>query len=387
MDCILGDSVSTDVSSLRQLLYSALDDTDSLPDVLQNIAEAFGGTGAFFNMLGGSIDKPLFNDMIAVGIDFERAAQVERELGVPDPWSAAYIKKYGSTFGRVAIGTHLCTDEEIQSSVWVPYIEETGLCDVMITTFGLRVRSEPEPRRAVLTLHRSHPSQPFNENDQHLMEQLLPDIKRVASVIYTMREATYQTILLEEALEDVPEGILILNEYEVPVFKNEAAVKFLLKNNTNDRSNNIVFHKAVKDAVTSSFNKTIESHEDLSVEIPRKDNQPLFVRIMELNSNQGSQFSRSPRHILIMASDPSLERAINPEELQSANGLSRSESEVSALLFDGLTTEEIAEERGVSIETIRSQIKSVMFKTGTKTRAALISKLSLASRPLVNKKR
>ena len=63
------------------------------------------------------------------------------------------------------------------------------------------------------------------------------------------------------------------------------------------------------------------------------------------------------------------------EGLLARMGLTPSEVEIGLAVFDGLSPPEIAGARQVSIETVRSQIKSVHAKLGAQHKAQLLSKL------------
>ena len=56
-------------------------------------------------------------------------------------------------------------------------------------------------------------------------------------------------------------------------------------------------------------------------------------------------------------------------------GLTRQETKIAAALVDGLTTREIADAFGVSIETVRHHLKSIFAKTDTHRQAELVSLL------------
>ena len=61
-------------------------------------------------------------------------------------------------------------------------------------------------------------------------------------------------------------------------------------------------------------------------------------------------------------------------------GLTKQETKIAAALVDGLTTREIADVYGVSIETVRHHLKSVFFKTDTQRQAELVSLLISSQR-------
>ena len=58
--------------------------------------------------------------------------------------------------------------------------------------------------------------------------------------------------------------------------------------------------------------------------------------------------------------------------LQQLHGLTPAESEVLGRLTDGMRLSDIAEDLGVNIETVRTQLKSIFGKTGTSRQAELV---------------
>jgi DNA-binding CsgD family transcriptional regulator/PAS domain-containing protein len=77
------------------------------------------------------------------------------------------------------------------------------------------------------------------------------------------------------------------------------------------------------------------------------------------------------RHALIVISDPEARAA--PERLKELFDLSRAEAEVAAALASGRSLDEIAEDRGVAVSTLRVQLKSIYAKTSTNRQAELVS--------------
>lgn len=62
------------------------------------------------------------------------------------------------------------------------------------------------------------------------------------------------------------------------------------------------------------------------------------------------------------------------EETSVSEALSKRERGVLTLLLKGLTNGQIAEELGISIETVRKHISHALEKTGSKTRAGLVGR-------------
>jgi DNA-binding CsgD family transcriptional regulator len=66
--------------------------------------------------------------------------------------------------------------------------------------------------------------------------------------------------------------------------------------------------------------------------------------------------------------------------LQSLYNLTRAEADIANLLLEGLSLEQISEQRLVSLDTVRSQVKTLLAKTGSSRQSTLIKKLSALPR-------
>ena len=69
-------------------------------------------------------------------------------------------------------------------------------------------------------------------------------------------------------------------------------------------------------------------------------------------------------------------RAPSPDPLATLYGLTPAETRVARSVGDGLTIGEIAQETGASVETLRSQLKSIFGKTGVRRQAELVRLLA-----------
>ncbi len=79
-----------------------------------------------------------------------------------------------------------------------------------------------------------------------------------------------------------------------------------------------------------------------------------------------------PDAFLISALDSNRTHAINPDVVKKFFPISASELAVLDLVVRGMTNAEIAEARGRSLETVNSQMKSLIRKSGTRNRTELV---------------
>lgn len=70
---------------------------------------------------------------------------------------------------------------------------------------------------------------------------------------------------------------------------------------------------------------------------------------------------------------------VTPQALQHAFGLTRSEACITAALSEGKSPEDIATERGVSLQTIRSQMKAIYRRLDVGSQAELVSRVTAAA--------
>jgi DNA-binding CsgD family transcriptional regulator len=117
-----------------------------------------------------------------------------------------------------------------------------------------------------------------------------------------------------------------------------------------------------------------------SLFFPQDENETgIFVEICPVSEND--EFGRLPPHTrLITAMDSGTFKSIGADVVSRFFPLSKSEEAVLQLIGAGRTNKEIAALRNRSLETVNSQVKSLLFKTHTRNRTELVQlSLSLAA--------
>jgi len=111
----------------------------------------------------------------------------------------------------------------------------------------------------------------------------------------------------------------------------------------------------------------------------RVDGQSLMIEIAPVRDRL-KELGEPGEHALVTLIDPGRTGHISTQRLSIAYRLSASESEVCRMLVAGHTLIEIAEIRGVGLETVKTQSRSVSSKTGVASRVELI-RLAVGSSP------
>src|SRR5690606_25293921 len=82
-----------------------------------------------------------------------------------------------------------------------------------------------------------------------------------------------------------------------------------------------------------------------------------------------------PRLSMLLLHETAHRRQIDPAVIGEVFQLTRAEAEVATGLAEGLSLEEIAAARGVTLETVRAQIRSIYGKADVRSRADLVRTL------------
>lgn len=103
--------------------------------------------------------------------------------------------------------------------------------------------------------------------------------------------------------------------------------------------------------------------------LPRSARTALMLMIVLL------PFSSGRYATVLFAFDPELAPAVTADMVRRLFGLSEAEAQLAIALCAGKTLDDAATERGTSVHTTRSQLKSIFGKTGAKRQADLVSLL------------
>lgn len=111
-----------------------------------------------------------------------------------------------------------------------------------------------------------------------------------------------------------------------------------------------------------------------ALQVGRESGTPWLVLLTSLRSAATPRVTAStpPDLVIVMITDPLQPVRASAAVLQQLHGLTPAEAEVLGRLTDGMRLSDIAEDLDVSIETVRSQLKSIFSKTGTSRQADLV---------------
>ncbi len=213
--------------------------------------------------------------------------------------------------------------------------------------------------------------QPFDERAVDRLRQLAPQLRSTFAHRAVAREAAEHSGLLEHALHGLGTPLLIVDDRMRVRFANRAAERVFA-----DRTA-LICTAGVLSAVDASENDALTAA--IRSALGPKDVQPAYVGIgrnklaTPLVASITPNATAAGRYVTILVRDPGTKQKPDSALLNSVYGLTEAEVEVVRLLAMDCSPEQISDLRAVSIATVRTQIRSILSKTQSRTLASLIA--------------
>jgi DNA-binding CsgD family transcriptional regulator len=124
---------------------------------------------------------------------------------------------------------------------------------------------------------------------------------------------------------------------------------------------------------------------DATIEISRRSAlEPYLVDVTPFRDG-GSEIGGAFAGVLLILIDPDHREMVSVQGLARSYGLTPAETLVCRLIAQGIPLRQIAEIRGVTFDTVKSQSRSIYAKTGTRNRRELVRRALSIVPPLLDK--
>ncbi|MDE2422035.1 MAG: helix-turn-helix transcriptional regulator [Gammaproteobacteria bacterium] len=232
-----------------------------------------------------------------------------------------------------------------------------------------------------LYLQRGPQHQPFNRDEIDQYNLLIPHLQRAMQMRQRFADLQIGQSFLASSLDVLAMPTFLFNEMGQMAHCNQSAVH-LLKESYNLKLNNHYLqtnHDATTRKLSVELSKAVrasrgdESDLNSVILLPRAQQLPLMLMITPLQLKGPVQGAA-----LLFAFDPETTPTITRSLIRRLFGLSEAEAVLSVALCSGKTLDDVALERGTTMNTVKSQLRSIFVKTGTKRQSELVS-LLLAS--------
>ncbi len=229
---------------------------------------------------------------------------------------------------------------------------------------------------SLLIANRSKQDGPFGQQAFAILHALMPHLRRAALLHSELFSVRARLATFTAHLDRYPYPFLLVDPQGLVIYANAAGKQVTERQDglvlacgqlsVSDRKSNAQFLKAITElsAGTPLWR--------LDVERPSRQ-APYRLILMPVPHTGAMPFGISQPAAAVLIISREFGPELDPAILRDLYSLTPAEARVTARLALGRSAEEIAEELGVSLETIRSQIRSVLSKTGTGRQGELIS--------------
>lgn len=361
-------------SHLLEALYASLWQEKGMDESLTALQKYFNCCSATLMALQNQPRQLKYGWAVGTPEKFGRW-YIEHDMVGKDPSVDLFINESPKKRGFVASSEYLgdlplvdCVDEAFR-----PWLTEEAIVD----TTGLVIPSSEE-ENLLLVLQRNETAGRFTERELEQLNLLAPHIKQTVQLFLNFYRQRSQSTSLQIAINSLPQPTIILNSVLQVLYINGAAEKLISNHKVIEIKeeyitiqnaevhNQFMFH-ALNLATRATFD--IANELNISIAVPSKRSNVLLT----LSPMFDQQSEEKSRGVLLQLFDTQSNNFPNAERIQEALNLTSAETEVCVLLSQGYGVVEIAQQRKVSVNTVREQLRRVYKKTRYTRQSELVT--------------
>ena len=355
-------------------IYAAALEPDLWLEVTEGISELFGGSPV---MLGFVLPDEAAGTRFAVGIEEPYRSSHVEHMFKDLPWSTRYMYQFKDRWGNMGEVEVLGHIDLARTELYTEWLKPQGLAAAW--TVGHLICNERGDARGGFSVF-PREGQPAYTAEQYAEADLLvPHLRRAVEIQQTVHGAQRVRLALAEAIDRLPTGVVLLDSKRRVVVQNRGAERILAADDgfridrhgpsADDARENATLQKLIADSVEARPGREIRSAGFVAISRPSGE-RSYAVMVTPLLAAPRSAMSDAV--VAIFVADPSARFFAGPEVLTELYQLTHSEAELVRLLASGLSLEEAADKRGVSLNTARSHLKHVFAKTDTSRQGELV---------------
>jgi DNA-binding CsgD family transcriptional regulator len=355
-------------------IYAAALDGDLWQEVVEGISRLFGGAPI---VMGFAIpDARLGGPRYGVDVK-EPYLHTDMEHLFRDlPWSTRYHYAFMDHWGGIdEVLGHI---DLAATELYTEWLKPQGLAAEWPIGHSLaNAQGDPVGGFGVF---RREGEPPFERAQLAAADELVPHLRRAIEVHLTVHGAQRERLALAEATDRLPTGRLLLDEKRHVIVKSRGAERILAANDgfrvdssgpaADDARENATLQNLIADALDAREGQEIRAAGFVAISRASGERAYAVMVTPLLAAPRGSLVRDAA--VAIFVADPSARFTAAPEVLTELYQLTHSEAELVRLLASGLSLEEAAEKRGVSLNTARSHLKHAFAKTDTSRQGELV---------------
>lgn len=383
----MGSGLEGCADALILRIYDTVIDETAWPDLLKDIAEFCNARGAFvFELEGGPAHRRLRAERFSSNYDIDiiqqyleahnEAEQAEQEIFAAHSQMSDKIELIPDDVIVAGMGKN-ATHEDMFA---LPHMQ-------MQMKFGLKHRAgallnKDDFYRDRFALQYPIDKGPLTGEELGRASIIMPHLAKAINLARPTRQKQVYSNSITNAIESLSVGICILDANERVAYKNAEFARQIeaYRAMRISRDGKLIFEEDRFDQPVHDLLGHHSNHGKFGAR-PRKEavasalpNDPTFALCIEVAPlSQAVEFGEKQLEGHIVYSlDTSLSHTVRTDMMRQLFNLTKSEASIVELLAEGLTNQQISEQRNKSIHTVNSQVKSVLSKTNAANRTQLI---------------
>jgi len=366
--------VSADLArALIERIYAAASESSLWQDFVEELSEALGEP-AIALVLQGPGYSALVRSFRAHlrPMPSEVVAKVCRKGSLFAPGA---IRAAREEF--IPIAELFSVERLVQSEFCAEWMEPQGL--LPIAGLGHCFASgNREPTGTILIFERSG-SRVLGPAERALCNALAPHLTCADRLHHRLGGELHERMALAGVIDRLPIGLVLLDRELRPVVTNRTADRILeLEDGLSLGPDGLRAANARDDAVMQEIlsefaeGKRNAADGECVMAVSRPSGKRAFPMLIGMLDEAAVGDAAEDAVISLIFGDPETGQGISPATLRSAYDLTAAEAELVGMLSEGYSLAEAATSRGVSINTVRTQLKHIFAKTDTNRQGELI---------------
>jgi DNA-binding CsgD family transcriptional regulator len=276
--------------------------------------------------------------------------------------------------GKIITTDQLLPAQELVKTEWYnDWLKPQGYFHAMV---GHLLKQESLAVR--LSMFRAK-QQAFSADEAALFARLMPHLRRSCQIYKKLSEVNSVQTANANLLNRLPVGVILFDNKGKAVFVNEIANALIRSSNgfcLNTAGHCVTGNVNQTRALNQLISRAAELGQSNAMSLYNTSNQPLSATVVSLQ-NQRLPFISAPA-VALFIGNPDTLLDLDDTLLTQCYELSPSEAKLATALLRGQTPNDYAQQRGISNNTVKTQLKQVLAKTGTHRQSELLQLLTIA---------
>ncbi|MCX7170190.1 MAG: helix-turn-helix transcriptional regulator [Proteobacteria bacterium] len=373
-----GTEISALIAPLLPAIYESATNPALWPEAFAPIVRLLGGNkGLLFSHQATPEQKGIWATYRISEEDFR--PYVERYHAL-DVWMQRGHELGLFVPGNVMTGDDLLPREEFLASIF--YREHLALHDIHDLCCGiLHDGSEPDIPIVHIAIYCSHAKPLFGAAEKVLVAALIPHLREATRIGFRTASLEHRVGIMQSAVETLSPALVLLDSRGSVVFTSGRARELLA---TSDRLSLVAGKLVVERMQQARLDAwlAISPTDETMLGILGPSGKPniWLIRVPMPTEETIPPDSRRPA-IALMIHDSTAVNKIDIRGFAKFHGLTPAEARLLNLLPEHTSLPPISQALGVSIHTIRSQLRTIREKTGARRQAELVKMMMSWPRP------